>query len=263
MTVLRNVQVKCLKELIVISLYLFFCHNLSIFYHKENGFVCAVLFILGRQMFVGLTVFKCNLKHIHTMMYNIFLIYDTQTTFLVLFYLTHNSPVLSYKNGSVISYTKQFCFIIHKKVQLYQKQNSLVISKTNSSVLLLRKKVLLYPTYNSSVLSYRKQVCYILHKKFCLIMHNISFIFYTKQFYFVIHKLPVLCYTKQFCFVIHNNVLFYPIQNSFVLSYTNKLYFIIHKRHYSILHKITLFYPTQSSSIISYTMFQRCIIRNN
>lgn len=95
MTVLRNVQVKCLKELIVISLYLFFCHNLSIFYHKENGFVCAVLFILGRQMFVGLTVFKCNLKHIHTMMYNIFLIYDTQTTFVVLFYLTHNSPVLS------------------------------------------------------------------------------------------------------------------------------------------------------------------------
>lgn len=122
MTVLRNVQVKCLKELIVISLYLFFCHNLSIFYHKENGFVCAVLFILGRQMFVGLTVFKCNLKHIHTMMYNIFLIYDTQTTFVVLFYLTHNSPVLSYK--------KWFCYIIHKIVLFYYTQKSLVVSKT-------------------------------------------------------------------------------------------------------------------------------------
>lgn len=247
MTVLRNVQVKCLKELIVISFYLFFCHNLSIFYHKENGFVCAVLFILGRQMFVGLTVFKCNLKHIHTMMYTIFLIYDTQTTFVVLFYLTHNSPVLSYK--------KWFCYIIHKIVLFYYTQKSLVVSKTKQFsyikdkqfCFITQKKVLLYPTYNSSVLSYRKQVCYILHKKFCLIMHNISFIFYTKQF----------------CFVIHNNVLFYPIQNSFVLSYTNKLYFIIHKRHYSILHKITLFYPIQSSSIISYTMFQRCIIRNN
>lgn len=105
-----------------ISLYLFFCHNLSIFYHKENGFVCAVLFILGRQMFVGLTVFKCNLKHIHTMMYNIFLIYDTQTTFVVLFYLTHNSPVLSYK--------KWFCYIIHKIVLFYYTQKSLVVSKT-------------------------------------------------------------------------------------------------------------------------------------